>query len=74
MDDMDMYLIGVRQAVGYFVTTWLWWFGGAGGGGIEREYLPPIECIYSLHFTSLSEKKTNSGDLVVVVSGADVWC
>lgn len=27
MDD-DMYLTGVSWAVGYFVTTLLWWFGG----------------------------------------------
>lgn len=43
-----------------------WWWDG--------KRILPIECIYSLHFTSLSEKKTNSGDLVVVVSGAGVWC
>lgn len=28
MDDMDMYLTGVSWAVGYFVLTLLWWFGG----------------------------------------------
>lgn len=66
MDD-DMYLTGVSWAVGYFVLTLLWWFGG---GGIEREYLPPIECIYSLHFTSLSEKKqipAIGANLVVII-------
>lgn len=67
---MTLYLIGVSLAVGYFVTTLLWWFGGW-WWGIEREEYYPSNVF--IHFTSLSEKKTNSGDLVVV-SLTGVWC
>lgn len=40
--------------------VWWWWD--------RKRIILPIECIYSFHFTSLLEKRTNSGDLVVCLA------